>query len=311
MKYSFMRIVALTNRLFLNTSDTKVLFMGYRPQIRSPRNTGQGHETLQRKKAKARRQKHRFNERLLLEKNHVPTSEEVVEKTLARLHSLGNQIFGLFPFNEYFDDWLVNLRDVLSDFESSPAINADDQFIEECSRIVSNVKHELEERRHKEAAHSGTMKSLSDNSSLLERIDEEYATRKRENEGRKNSEIKRLSRDVESLEEELDRIAQMKKGIFRSISKKAKAEKEAEVTQRLNSAQSDIQSAMQNFTAEQEKLQSEYEKKKQPVIEQIQNLQKEIENLEIDGSLETRRATCEALVNAVNALLQRKKFSFH
>jgi hypothetical protein len=43
-----------------------------------------------------------------------------------------------------------------------------------------------------------------------------------------------------------------------------------------------------------------------PITERIQNLQKEIDCLEIDGSLYARRAACEALANAVNALLKRK-----
>jgi hypothetical protein len=280
--------------------------MGYRSQVRSPRNAGRGHERTQRKKAKAKRQKHRFSQRDLLEEEHVPTSGEVVEKTLLRLHSLGNQIFGLFPFSEYFDDWLISLRDVLSGLESSSAISVDDQFMEEHSQIVSDVERELGEWRHKEVVHDAAMKSLSDNKSLLERIDEEYATRKGEFEGRKNNEIKRLSRNVQSLKEELDHITKMKAGIFRSISKKAKAQKEVEATQRLESAQSKLQLAVQNFNVQQEKLQSEYEKRKQLVIGQMQNLHKEIENLEIDGSSEARRAACEALVNAVNGLLQRK-----
>jgi chromosome segregation ATPase len=252
-----------------------------------------------------------LSQRNLLEESQVPTSEEVVEKTLVRLRNLGNQMFGLFPFSEYFDDWLMNLRDVLSGLESSSAISADDQFMKERSQIVSNVERELEEWRRKEAVHDAAMKSLSDNRSLLERIDEEYTTGKAEVEGRKNSEIKRLSRNVQSLKEELDHIAQMKTGIFRSLSKKAKAQKEAEATQRLESARGKLQTAVQNFTAQQEKLQNEYAKRKQPIIEQIQDFQKEIENLEIDGSLEARRAACEALANAVNALLQRKSSSLH
>ena len=281
--------------------------MGYRSQTRSPRNAGRGRESPRRERTKARGQRHPSSGKYLPEENHVPTSEEVVEKTLGRLRILGNQIFGLSPFHEYFDDWMVNLRDVLSDFESSPTISVDDQFLKECSQILSNVELELEERRCKEVSHDGAIKRLSDNRSLLERIDEEYANRTREIEGRKNSKIKRLSGNVEGFKEELDRIAQMKTGIFRSITKKARAQKEAEATQRLNSTQSELQLTMQNFTAEQEKLRNEYEERKQPIIEQIQNLQKEIENPEIDDSLEARRAACEALVSAVNALPQRAR----
>jgi chromosome segregation ATPase len=275
--------------------------------MKSHRNAGRGNKTPRREKTKAKRQKHRFSDRYLPEKNHVPTREEVVKKTLGRLRSLGNQIFALSPFNKYFDDWLINLRDVLSDFESSPTISADNQFVKEYSQILSNLERELEERRHKETAHEGDLKSISDNTSLLNQIDEEYATKTMEIKERKNSEIKRLSRNVQDLEEELNRIAKMKTGIFRSLSKKTKGQKEAEATQKLNTAQSELKLAQQNFTTEQEKLRNEYEKRKQPIIEQIQNLQKEIENLEIDGSLETRRTACEALANAVNALLQRNR----
>ena len=283
--------------------------MGYRPQTRSPRNAGRGHQKALHEKAKARGQKHRADGKYLLEENHVPTSEEVAEKTLGRLRSLGNQTFALSPFSEYFDDWLVNLKDVLIDLESSPTISVDDQFVKERSQILSNVELELEERRRKESAHEGAITGLADNKSLLERIDEEYATKTREIEERKNSETKRLSKNVQGLKEELDRIAQMKAGIFRSVSKKARSQKEVEATQRLNAAQSELELIVQNFAAEQEKLRNEFEKRKKPVIEQIGNLQKEIENIEIDGSLEVRQAACEALVNAVNALLQRKTVS--
>jgi chromosome segregation ATPase len=265
----------------------------------------------QRREAKARRQKHRSGDRYACEKDYVPTLEEVVEKTLFRLRSLGNQTFGLFPFNEYFDDWLVNLRSVLSDFELSSAVSADEQFVKECSEILSNVSCELEERRRDEAAHDRAVKSLLDNRSLLERIYEEHVTGKKQIEVRKNSEIKRLSRNVQDLKEELDRIAQMKTGIFRSVSKRAREQKETEITEELNSAQGELQLALRNFTAEQKELQDKYEKRKQSLIEQIQNLQKEIENLKVDGSLEVRRATCEALVNVINALLKRKTSELH
>jgi DNA repair exonuclease SbcCD ATPase subunit len=247
----------------------------------------------------------------MLEEEHVPTSEELVEKTLLRLRGLGNQIFGLFPFSEYFDDWLISLKGVLSDLESSSAMSADDQFMEARSQIVSDVERELGEWRQKEIVHDAALKSLSDDKILLERIDEEYATRKGDFEERKNSEIKLLSRNVQNLKEELDRITKMKAGIFRSISKKEKALKEIEATQRLEEAQSELQSAVQNFNAQQEKLRSEHEKRRQLVIEQMQNLQKEIENLEIDGSSEARKTACEALANAVNGLLQRKSSSPH
>jgi chromosome segregation ATPase len=242
----------------------------------------------------------------MLEENHVATAEEIVDRTLKRLRTLGSQKFASSPYSEHFSRWQTDLAYVLSEFESSFTISADDQFVKELSQILSNVELKLEERRREEASLEEAIRSLSDSKNLLERIEAEYATKAREFEGRKNSEIKRLNNKIHALKGELDDIARMKAGLFRAISKKAKAQKETETTQRLNTAQRELELAVQNFTAEQERLRDEYEKNKQPVIEQIRDHQKEIEHMETDGSLENRQVACEALVNAVNALLQRK-----
>lgn len=282
--------------------------MGYQQRVGSRRDSGRGHGMHRREKAKAksRGQKRRSGGSYVSEEDHVPTSEEVVDRTLKRLRNLGNQVFALSPFSEHFSRWLVDLRVVLSEFESSPTVSVDDQFLKERSQILSNVELELEKRGSEEASCDEAIKSLSDNRILLERIEGEYTARTRDAEGQKEFEIKRLSSNVDGLREELDRIARMKTGIFRAVSKKAKARKETEATERLNLAQKELASTVQNFAAEQERLRDEYEKKKQHVIEQIRVEEKEVENEDVDGSLETRQAACEVLTNAVNALVERK-----
>jgi hypothetical protein len=277
--------------------------MGYRPQIRSSR-SGRGHQKALRKKAKGKAPKHQVRGKYAPAEKQA-TAREVAEKTLRRLGGLGNQKFALSPFSEYFDDWLVNLKEVMSEFESSQAINVDDDFVKEQSRILANVAHELAARRSEETALREATKSLADNNHLLVEIDAEYAKATRELASRRNSEIQLLTRKVHDLEEELDRVGHMKTSIFSPFSKKAKAQREAEATRKLNSAKSDLESVVHSFTVEQEKLHDEYEKRKQAVIEKVRTLEKEVEKLEKDNSLEARRAACEALVNAVNALLQR------
>jgi len=282
--------------------------MGYQHQASSRRSSGRGYRQPRREKAKAKakRQKRRAGSGYTSEENHALSREEIADRAVTRLRNLGRQRFALFPFDEYFGSWLMDLREVLSEFESSPTISVDDLFVKERSQILSSVELELEKRRRERVSREEATKVLSDNRALLGRIEEEYATRTRRTERQRNSEIKRLSSNIKGLREERDRIARTKTGIFRALSKKAKEQREAEATQRLNSAQRELALAAQRFTAEQERLRDEYEKRKQPVIEQIQAQQKEVENQEIDWSVETRRAACEALANAVNALFQRK-----
>ena len=103
----------------------------------------------------------------------------------------------------------------------------------------------------------------------------------------------------------------MKTGLFRGISKKDREQKETEAIQELNNRQSELELAMLDLTEVKEKLRDEYERKRKPVIEQIRNRQKKIESLETDSSLEDRWFACEALIDAVNALLQRKMLPLH
>ncbi|MBM4401455.1 MAG: hypothetical protein FJ045_05855 [Crenarchaeota archaeon] len=257
-------------------------------------------------KAKAAGKKHRGRRDYVSEEEHVQTSGEVVDRTLNALHILGNQSFVLSPFYEHFSRWLANLRDVLSEFESSPIISVDDQFVKEYLQTLLNVELQLEKRHREEVSRDENIKKISENRTLLERIEQEYVAKTKETEARKDREINHLSRNADALRKELDHIAQMKTGIFRGVSKKTKAQKEAEATQKLNSAQRDLESVKQHIAAEQEQLRTEYERRKQSVIQQIRDLQKVTESQELDRSIEDRQAACESLANVVNALLKRK-----
>ena len=201
----------------------------------------------------------------------------------------------------------MNLTDVLSEFESCPGLIVDDQFVKERSQILSDVGRALEEKRRKEVSLEEAFTSLSNGKNRLEGIRGEYATQMRTIKGRKNREIKRLYKNIDSLREELDYIVRMKAGFFRGISKKAKEQKETDAIQELQTKQKELELAMLEFNELKERLRDEYDRKKQPVVEQIKDDRKKIESLEIDDSLEDRWFACEALLDAVTALLQRIK----
>jgi hypothetical protein len=279
--------------------------MTYRTQAKASR-SGRGHQKSQREKKKAKEKKHRSSGKYMLEEKQTLSKEEVVEKTLSRLRSLGNQVFAISPFSAYFGDWLVNLKDVLDAFEAKTSVNVDEQFTKERAQILADVERELEEKRCKEASVEETTKSLFDNKIFLRRTEQKYAVRTLEIEARRNSEITRSQGDIAECRKELEDLAKVKAGLFRAMSRKAKAQKEAELTQKLKAAQNGLELTTQNAAAEQERLRSDCEKRKQIATEQIEKLQKNVDSTEVDASLEARRAACESLANAVNAFLQRK-----
>src|SRR3972149_7467351 len=117
--------------------------MGYKSQTGSRRSAGKRFQKSEHEKAKVKAQKHRAGGKYAQEETPVPSLGEVVEKTLGRLRSFGGQRFAVSPFSQYFDDWLLNVREVLSEFESSPAVVVDDAFVKERSQIFLGVEREF------------------------------------------------------------------------------------------------------------------------------------------------------------------------
>ncbi len=101
--------------------------MSFRSQTGSRKGAGkQFSKSTHEKKTKEKKQ--RQGAKYLQEGTPEVSAKESAEKTLNSLAKLGNQIFALSPFSQYFDDWILNLRQVTSEFESNPTIAVDEQF---------------------------------------------------------------------------------------------------------------------------------------------------------------------------------------
>ncbi|MCL5877592.1 MAG: hypothetical protein M1540_07260 [Candidatus Bathyarchaeota archaeon] len=159
--------------------------MSYKPQA-SRKGSGRLSKSAHDKKAKEK--KKRADAKYLREETPEVSAKEVTEKALSGLNRLGNQVFALSPFSQYFDDWLLNLRQVVSEFESNPAIKVDDQFQKEHTQIFLDVQAALAENRLAESNLTKEAKALSDNNHLIVEADKEYAQKTRELSNRRNSE---------------------------------------------------------------------------------------------------------------------------
>jgi hypothetical protein len=281
--------------------------MSYRPQTTTRRGTGRGREKARHDKAKRKEHKHRSGGKYILEEEPTPTVETVVEKTVGRLQSLGSQTFALSPFSQYYDDWLVTLKSVLSELEANPETKIDSIFSGERGKIVTSIEQQLAKRRREESDHEEVVKKLAEKNHSLVQIDTDYAAATRKLSSEKNSQIQDLTRKLHDLEEEIEEINQTKTSIFNPFSKKAKTQKTIEITKKIEVAKRNLQSGMHNFEIDQEKFHDEYEKKKESVINEVRKLEKEAESLEIDNSSEDRKVACEALVSAVKDLMQRNE----
>ncbi|HTY75980.1 MAG TPA: hypothetical protein VMD05_10495 [Candidatus Nanoarchaeia archaeon] len=224
---------------------------------------------------------------------------------MSGINRLGTQIFALSPFSQYFDDWLINLRQVVSEFESNPVIRVDEQFQKERAQIFLDIEGDLAEDRFAESNLTEEAKALAENNHKIAEADREYAEQTRELSKKRNTEIQRLTVKVQELEDDLAAQQDIKISFFKFGEKKRAAEKLAQTNKDLSVAKNELEITTQNFSVEQDKLHDGYEKRKQDLSEESDRLHKELEKLETDTSKVARENACKTLSEAINGLLKR------
>lgn len=282
--------------------------MTKRPQTGS-RNSGTKRQKASSSKSKTRTRKSSARGKQAPEQVPVPSLNEVTEKTLKSLNTLGDQVFALFPFSQYFDDWLKNIRMIVSEFETNPAVEVDEHFIKERTQIFEDIEREFAENRLKEASLQETSKTLSDTNRFLAQLDADYTAQTNTLSQKRNSDIERLTKNVRALEEELIVTQNMKTSIFKPATRRIKAQKLAEVNQKLSTTKNELELVLQNFKVEQEKLHDTYINKKTTTVKKVQELEKEVTNIETDTTKEVRQNMCNALSNSIKAFIKRKQSS--
>ncbi len=282
--------------------------MSFRPQTGARRGSGnQLSKSAHDKKAKEKKKRSRA--KYLQEEVPQVSAGEIAERTLNGLSKLGNQIFALSPFSQYFDDWLVNVRQVISEFESNSTIDADEQFVKEYNQIFLDVEAALTENRLKESNLTDEAKALADTNHQIAETDKQYAEETRERNNKRNSEVQRLSTKILELEDQLTQEQEIKISFYKFNAKKKVTQQIAQTTNNLKAAKNELEVTLQTFTTEQEKLHDNYEKRKQELNETSDRLHKELEKLETDTSTIARQTACNALTFTINNLLKRTPVS--
>jgi hypothetical protein len=280
--------------------------MGYQSRARSSKKASREYRKEVQKKKQNSKRIDRHCTKQVWEEKTASSQQQIVEITLKRLHTLGNQKFGSSPFSEHFDRWILNVETVLEEFEAQPDVNVDEQFTKKREQSFTTIKLQLENRRQQENSIEMQINDVSDAKNRLQQTKKEYVTKALMLKSQKIVTLKRLNREMETLKEEQDQIVKMKTGFFRGITKKEREQKEALTVQRYGDKQQEIEVATLNFKEKQKQLREEYENKCIPLLEDVKVSQKCTKEIGEDNSLEERWFACEALSDAINDFLQRK-----
>ena len=277
--------------------------MSFRPQ-KSPKGQGKLSKTEHDKKAKAKKQRQN-DAKHLIEETPQASPQEVAERTLSSVNRLGNQVFALSPFSQYFDDWLVNLRQVVAEFESNPAIKVDEQFTAERTQIFQDVIAALTENRLAESTITEEAKALEDVNHKIADADKQYAEATREMNNKRNCEIQKLSNTIRMLEDDLAAQQQVKLGFFKFKEKRIAQENLQRTTKELTAAKNELEVKLETFKTEQDKLHDNYQLQKQQLSQESDRLHRELEKLETDTSTEPRQKACTELAQTINNQITR------
>ena len=123
---------------------------------------------------------------------------------------------------------------------------------------------------------------------------------------KRNRAVELITSKIDGLKGEQDKIIQTKAGLFRTVSKKAREQKEIVVVEQLSEKQRELEMVFLDFSTQKKQLQEEFDAKREPILEQMKRVQKKISDLDTDASLEARWFACESLIDAVNSFMQRK-----
>ena len=254
---------------------------------------------------RSKEKKKHTDAKYLFEETPEMTTQEVAERTIKDLKRLGTQIFALSPFSQYFDDWLISLKQVVSEFESNPVINVDEHFEKEFSQTLLEMEVTLAEKRLQESSLTEEAKALAENNNLIVETDKEYSEKTRENSNKRNTEVQRLNNQIRQIEDDLTVQKDVKISFYKFNEKKRAQQKLDQLSQDLRASKNELEVTLTRFASEQEKLHGNYEKRKQELNEKSEHLHKELEKLETDTSTEARQKACNLIVDAIKTLLQR------
>lgn len=254
---------------------------------------------------KSRAKKPKAGAKYLQQETAELTLKEFAEKTVASIERLGNQTFALSPFSQYYDDWLVNLRQVVAEFEASPKVKADEAFTKEREQAFLDIQAALAEKRLQESNLSEGEKALHDVNHQIGDEDAVYAEKTRNLSNKRNADVQQLTNKIRALEEDVASQQEVKLGFFQFGAKKEAARKLEQTQKELDAARTHMDVVIGNFSLEQDKLHDSYVARKQELASKADAMRKELEKLEIDTSVEVRKEVCTRLSNAMNGLVQR------
>jgi len=244
-------------------------------------------------------------------KENVPVNpKEVSSRTINELEHLGNQRFGMPPFAEHFQRWLLDVDSVLSDFRSSLPKIADAGFEATVGAIIADIKSQLATRIDQEKIHANHIVDLQHQLSSVEaeigKLESEHKARTNSERRSSENSMEKIGSEIDALESQRLKILRAKPTLLERIMGSAKVKIEGNARS-LESKRSALQKREATLKQRLNTLKSEYDEKRKPLAARSAELREELTKLQkttLDDAVEIRRMACEKLHQTIAASTQ-------
>jgi hypothetical protein len=244
-------------------------------------------------------------------KENVPVNpKEVSSRAMNELEHLGNQRFGMPPFAEHFQRWLLDVDSVLNDFRSSLPKIADADFEATVGAIIADIRSQLTMRIDEEKTHANHIAEIQHQ---LLSVEAEIGRLESEQKGRINYErrssetsMKKIGSEIDALESQRLKILRAKPTLLERIMGSAKVKIEGNARS-LESKRSALQRREVTLKRRLDTLKSDHDEKRKPLVARSAELREELTKLQrttLEDAVEIRRVACEKLRQTIAASAQ-------
>ena len=245
-------------------------------------------------------------------KEDIPINlREVSARTMNALEHLGNQRFGMPPYAEHLQRWIIDVESVLNDFQASLSPLTNQNFGNSSGELLSLIRTQLNSRISAEETLSAKITELrgklADNEREITELESEQRVKMNEFKRKSDKSIEKLRSEIDALDAQRLKLLRQKPTLIERILGKAK-ERVEKSSRSIQSKRDDLESREDSLKHRMNSLRVGYETKRKPLAAKQAELRKELADLQaniLDDALEFRKTASDQLREAVAGAVEQ------
>jgi hypothetical protein len=230
---------------------------------------------------------------------------QVSARILNALEHLGSQRFALPPFSEHFERWIKDVRAILVEMETDLPGMADQPYMGNSERILSDLQLALHRRIDAEKENSEEVSKLHQELTSCElelsKLEHDYKARSHEAKRGHERSLEKIKGEIDSLDKQRLNLLRKRPSIVDRLFHRPRTKLE-ESMRVLQTKRTDIGSKQRTLKEDLDKLRADYETSRKQLIERQGALKVKLTEFKTNtpnDALDVRNQACKELGRTV------------